>query len=115
MWVLKNQPDLFFDEILKQVYRLYPEERERLLLTDTFGMYVRGARKYLIDLLRDLGRRLLADWAKLDPTRYPQVLAHFDEAALLGQKGDKITPALTAEERAERLQQVVNAALDLHA
>jgi hypothetical protein len=115
LWVLKNQPDLFFDEILKQVYRLYPEERERLLLTDTFGMFVRGARKYLIDLLRDLGRKLLADWEKLDPARYPQVVAHLDEAALFGQKGDKITPALTAEERAERLQQVVNAALDLHA
>jgi transposase len=115
LWVLENQPDLFFDEILKQVYRLYPEERERLLLTDTFGMYVRGAGKYLIDLLRDLGRKLLADWEKLDPARYPQVLAYLDEVALFGQKGDKITAALTAEERAERLQQVVNAALDLHA
>lgn len=115
LWVLKNQPDLFFDEILKQVYRLYPEERERLLLTDTFGMFVRGARKYLIDLLRDVCRGLLTELADLDPVRHQQVLAQLNEAALFGQKGDKITPALTAEERAERLHHVVNAALDLHA
>lgn len=115
LWVLKNQPDLFFDEVLKQVYRLYPEERERLLLTDTFGMFVRGARKYLIDLLRDVCRGLLTELAELDPIRHQQVLAQLNEAALFGQKGDKITPALKPDERAERLQQVVNAALDLHA
>lgn len=114
LWVLENQPDLFLAEILKQVYRLYPEERERLALTDTFGMFVRGARKYLIDLLRDLGQGLLKELADLDPVRHQQVLAQLNETALFGQKGDKITPALKPEERAERLQQVVNAALDLH-
>ncbi len=75
LWVLQNQPTLFFNEILSQVYRLYPEERERLLLTDTFGMYVRGARKYLIDLLRDLCHHLLAELERLDPARHRQVLA----------------------------------------
>lgn len=115
LWVLAHQPDLFFDEMLKQVYRLYPEEREGLLLTDTFGMFVRGARKYLIDLLRDVCQGLLKELADLDPVRHQQVLAQLNETALFGQKGDKITPALKPEERAERLQQVVNAALDLHA
>jgi transposase len=115
LWVLEHQPDLFFDEILTQIYRLYPEERERLLLTDTFGMFVRGARKYLIDLLRDLCQGLLTELAEVDPRRHQQVLAQLNETALFGQKGDKITPALKPEERAERLQQVVNAALDLHA
>ncbi|NJN92751.1 MAG: transposase [Anaerolineales bacterium] len=115
LWVLEHQPDLFLDEVLKQVYRLYPEERERLALTDTFGMFVRGARKYLIDLLRDLGQGLLTELAELDPVRHQQVLAQLNEAALFGQKGDKITPALKPDERAERLQQVVNAALDLQA
>lgn len=115
LWVLENQPDLFFDEVLKQVHRLYPEERERLLLTDTFGMFVRGARKYLIDLLRDVCQGLLKELEKLDPVRHQHVLVQLNEAALFGQKGDKITPALKPDERAERLQQVVNAALDLHA
>ncbi len=115
LWVLENQPDLFLDEMLKQVYRLYPEERERLALTDTFGMFVRGAHKYLIDLLRDLGQGLLTELADLAPVRHQQVLAQLDEAALFGQKGDKITPALKADERAKRLQQVVNAALELQA
>jgi transposase len=78
-------------------------------------MFVRGARKYLIDLLRDVCQGLLKELAELDPVRHQQVLAQLNETALFGQKGYKITPALKPEERAERLQQVVNAALDLYA
>ena len=114
LWLLRHQPHLFFDEVLKQVYQLHPEERERLLLSDTFGMYVRGARTYTIELLRDLSRHLLAELADLDPTRYQTLLAELDQAALFGQAGDKITPALKPPERAQRLQSVASAALDLH-
>ncbi len=114
LWLLRHQPTLFFDEVLKQVYHLHPEERQRLLLSDTFGMYVRGARAYTIDLLRDLSRRLLAELEHLDPTRHQALLAVLDQAALFGQPGDKITPALNAQERAQRLQTVAGAALDLH-
>lgn len=114
LWVLQHQPRLFFDETLKQMYQLYPEERQRLLITDTFGMFVRGARTYTIELLRDLARRLLADLDPLDPNRHQQVLAQLDADALFGQPGDKLTPALTPQERAQRLQTVVNTALDLH-
>jgi len=114
LWVLRHQPDLFFNEVLKQVYQLYPEERQRLLLTDTFGMFVRGARTYTIELLRDLARRLLADLEQLAPGQHQAVLAQLDEAALFGKPGDKITPALKPQERAQRLHQVANAALDLH-
>lgn len=114
LWVLRQQPDLFFNEVLKQVYHLYPEERERLLLTDTFGMYVRGARGYTIDLLRDLARRLLAELEQLDLVRHQAILAQLDEAALFGKPGDKITPALKPQERTQRLQTVAHAALDLH-
>jgi len=115
LWVLRHQPDLFFNEVLQQVYQLYPEERQRLLLTDTFGMFVRGARTYTIELLRDLSRRLLADLEQFAPGQQQAVLAQLDEAALFGKEGDKITPALKAQERAQRLQQVANAALDLQA
>lgn len=114
LWVLRHQARLFFDEVLNQIYRLCPEERQRLRLSDTFGIFARGARTSTIELLRDLGRRLLIELAELDPARAQVVLAQLDQAALFGQPGDKITPALNPQERAERLQTVANAALDLH-
>ena len=114
LWVLRHQPEVFFNEVLEQVYRLYPAERQQLLLTDTFGVYARGARGYLIELLRDLARRLLAELARLDPARHQALLSQVDQTALFGQQGEKITPALSVQERAERLQRVGGAALDLH-
>jgi len=46
LWVLRHQPDLFFDTVLEQILALYPQERERLLIADTFGMFARGAKTY---------------------------------------------------------------------
>jgi hypothetical protein len=114
LWLLRHQPNLFFDEVLNQVYQLQPEEQQRLLLSDTFGMYVRGAGSYTIELLRDLSRRLLAELADLDPLRHQILLAELDQAALFGQSGDKISPALKPTEPVQRLHQVASAALDLH-
>jgi len=114
LWVLRHQPRLFFDTVLGQIEQLYPAERQRLFMTDTFGVYARGARTWTIDLLRDLCRHLLAELASWEPARHQAVLAQLDQAALFGRPTDKITAALTTAERAERLQSVVRAALDLH-
>ena len=69
----------------------------------------------LIVLLRDLCRHLLQALQQHDPQRYETSLAQFEQAALFGAKGEKLTAALTRLERALRLQQVVNQALRLHA
>jgi hypothetical protein len=115
LWVLRHQPRLFFDTVLEQILDLYPQERERLLIADTFGMFVRGAKTYHLELLRDLCRHLLQALQQHDPQRYETSLAQLNQAALFGAKEDKITPALSRPERALRLQQVVNQALRLHA
>jgi transposase len=114
LWVLRHQPRLFFDTVLHQVEQLYPTERQHLFMTDTFGIFVRGARTYTIDLLRDLCRHLLTELADWEPVRHQQLLLQVDQVALFGLPTDKITAALTTPERAERLQSVVLAALELH-
>ena len=113
LWVLCHQPRLFFDYVLSFIFTLLPQERERLAIVDTFGMFVRGARTSIIELLRDLCRHLLAKLAQLAPAHHQLLLASLDQSQLFGQAGEKITPALNPQERAERLQQVVVAALGL--
>ena len=114
VWVLEHQPRLFFDDILRQIEAVFPDEREQLQLVDTYAMLVRGAKTSLITLIRQTSARLLAELERADPTRYEQLLAQLDLAALFGAEDEKLTAALNAQERVERLQQVAGAALRLH-
>jgi len=114
MWVLEHQPRLFFDDMLRQIEAVFPDEREQLQLVDTYAMLVRGAKTSLITLIRQTSARLLAELERMDAVRYEQLLAHLDVAALFGTENEKLTAALNAQERAERLQQVAGAALRLH-
>lgn len=115
LWVLNNQPHLFFDDILSQIKVLDPRDwQEDIQLVDTFAMLARAAKGRLIPLIRDTCRQLLTLLEAADLERHALLVSHLDLIALFGQKGDKPTRALKAQERAERLQQVVNQALHLH-
>lgn len=115
IWVLNHQPHLFFNETLGQIKHVDPRDWERgLQLVDTFAMLARAAKGRLIPLIRDACRRLLATLEQADPQRHAVVISLIDLQALFGQQGDKPTRALNAEQRAQRLQQVVTEALRLH-
>ncbi len=114
MWVLLNCPRLLFDKILGRIDELFPEDQEQMQIVDTYAMLVRGAKTSLIELLRDVCRHILAELKKADPERYAEVVLSLDKAALFGAKGEKITPALTPEEREVRLQSVVSEAMRLY-
>lgn len=107
LWVFTHHQRLFFDQSLAQIDQQYPQERDKPQLVDTFALIARGAKTSLITLLRHLCRQMLADLEALDPQRHAALSQALDLEALFGQEGEKITPALTAEERDERLQQVV--------
>ena len=114
LWVFRHQPHLFFDEVIRLIDRLCPEDRQRLQIVDTFGMQARAANTYLIELLREMCRKLLQLLAETDPDRHLALLAQLDLLALFGQPDEKITPALKPQERAGRLQRVGHQALRLH-
>jgi transposase len=106
LWVFRYCPDLFFNEVMRLVDQLCPEDRHRLHIVDTFGMEARAAKTYLIDLLRDVCAHLLRQLAQTDPDRHLALLAQLNVPALFGRPDEKITPALKTPERAERLQLV---------
>jgi hypothetical protein len=106
LWLFRHHPRLFFDEIIRLVDHLCPEDRQRLQLVDTFALHARAANTYLIELLRDLCRHLLCRLAEVDPDRHLALLVQLNLLALFGTPDEKITAALDAGQRAERLQRV---------
>jgi hypothetical protein len=64
LWVFQHQPRLFFDEVIRQIDQLCPEDRQRIQIVDTFGMEARAAKTYLIELLRKMASRILCSWLK---------------------------------------------------
>jgi transposase len=114
LWVFRHQPRLFFDEVIRLMDHLCPEDRQRIQIVDTFGMEARAAKTYLIELLREMASKILCLLAETDPERHLALLAQLDLLALFGQEGQKITPALNAQERTQRLQQVGQQTLCLY-
>lgn len=115
VWVLNDQPELFFVETLSQIKVLDPLDwQQELQLVDTFAMLARAAKGRLIPLIRDSCRQVLKCLEAADPARYTLIINQVDHPALFGQPGDKPTRALKAKERAQRLQSVVTQALHLH-
>jgi len=114
LWVFAHHPRLFFDEVIRLIDQLCPEDRQRLQIVDTFGMQARAANTYLIELLRDMGSKILRLLAETDPALHLTLLAQLDLLDLFGRPDEKITPALKAKERAERLQTVGRQALRLY-
>ncbi len=114
LWVLEHQPRLIFDEIIRQIDQMFPEDRQRMQIVDTYAMLVRGAKTSIIELIRDASRQLLLELQKADPQRFDEIAGAIDLVALFGAEDEKLTAALDPEEREARLQVVVTQALRLH-
>jgi hypothetical protein len=113
VWVFRTCPRLFFDEVIRLIDQLCPEDRTRIQLVDTFGLHARAANTYLVELLRDVCAQILPLLAATDPDFHLVLLLELELTALFGRPEDKITAALKGAERAERLQQVARQALRL--
>ena len=113
LWVFRTCPRLFFDEIIRLIDQLCPEDRARIQLVDTFGLHARAANTYLVELLRDVCAQILNLLAATDPEFHLTLLLELELTALFGRPEDKITAALKGADRGERLQQVARQALRL--
>jgi len=113
LWVFRTCPRLFFDEVIRLIDQLCPEDRTRIQLVDTFGLHARAAKGYLVELLRDVCAQILILLAATDPDFHLALLLNLELTLLFGRPEDKITPALKGAERGERLQQVAQQSLRL--
>jgi len=82
-------------------------------LVDTFGLYGRVAKTYLVELLRDVCGKILPLLAETDPDFHLALLSELELMTLFGRPQDKITAALKGAERGQRLQDVTGQVLRL--
>jgi hypothetical protein len=113
MWLFRNNPRLFFNEVIGLIDKLCPEDRLRIQLVDTFALHGRVAKTYLVELLRDVCGKILPLVADTDPDFHLSLLADLELITLFGHRRDKITAALKGAERGQRLQDVTRQALRL--
>jgi IS5 family transposase len=111
-WVCQHQRRAFFDQVLHQIDRAFPEQRQQTQIGDTFAMHANAAREPLIPLIRHLCRRLLRALEQADADRAQHVCQQLDDVALFGPDNEVDEYYLSPEKRAERLRTTVCAALD---
>lgn len=101
-WVCREQPTLYFDELLRQIDEHFPQERQQPQVGDTYALIANAARESLISLLRHSSRCLLQAVERASPAVYRQVISQLDRAVLLGE-GEEI-PAwrLTEAQQVQR-------------
>jgi hypothetical protein len=109
-WVNVHQHRVFFDEVLRQIDRDFPQERHQSQVGDTFALRADAAKESLIELIRHTCRRMLAALAAADADRYQRLVAQLDAEALFGQADEINELRLDTAGRQARLQTTVQAA-----
>ncbi len=111
-WVTQYQPRALFDEVLCQIDRDFPQEREQPQVGDTFAMRADAAKESLIRLIRHTCQRLLAALEAAAVERHQHLNAQLDSVALFGPADEVIEHRLDEAGRQVRLQTTVIAALE---
>lgn len=113
-WVREQHVDLFFVEILRQIYEDFPEEMEAPQMGDTFAMEANAAKESLIRLIRHTSHLFLSVFADVNLDIYSQVMATIDAQALFGKEKERPEFYLSKAERKERQLKVAREALKLY-
>lgn len=114
-WVNTHQHRIFFDEILKQIDALFPQERTQPQVGDSFALQANAAKESLVDLIRHTCRRLLWTLQAGCPENEAWVQTQLSNVALFGASDERGEFWLSDSERAARLQTTVLAAQDCRA
>jgi len=109
-WVIKYHHRAFFDEVLKQIDRDFPAERQQTQYGDTYALRANAAQETLIRLVRHTCQCLLRTLAEHDPASHPDLLAQLDQTALFGASDEVKEYRLDTEHRRGRRQTTAVAA-----
>jgi hypothetical protein len=115
MWLNENQHNAIFDEILFQIDQQFPDEHSRTQIGDTYAMRANATRNDLLPLIRETCKDVIQLAINTLPCQFEYALSGFDWTQLFGVHKEPNAFAMTDEQRAERLQKVVLAVLDLQA
>lgn len=112
LWLKKQQHFAIFDEVLKQIWQDFPDDC-RVQTGDTYAMRANAARENLASLLQHTCQNILRAALDAIPVPMEGALRGYDWIALFGILPDPRAYKLNPTQRAQHLQTVVLAALDL--
>ena len=107
-YLILHHPRLFFDTILSQIDEVFPDDRSRPQIGDTFAVHADAALESLNKRLRHSCQNLLAAFQNENRIAYDHLWAALDVDSIFGAEGEKIEYALSIEQRQERLLQTLN-------
>jgi IS5 family transposase len=110
LWVCVHHHRSYFDEVLHQIDRQFPEDRQQAQLGDTFAVRANAAREELGDLLAHACRATLQALAKVRPALAEPIAHQLQVPALFSADTDPHAFRVARAERAVRLQARVEAA-----
>jgi hypothetical protein len=111
-WVLIQHQRVYFDSVLRQIYTMYPEQRQQAQIGDTYAMVANAARMGPVVLWRQLSKRVLE--AALDElSDVGSIVSGLSWVNLFGPPQEKHPAHMTAAEKQARFKQVALAAQDL--
>jgi hypothetical protein len=111
-WVLTQKQRVYFDSVLRQIYTLYPEQRQQAQIGDTYAMRANAARMSPVVLWRQLSKRVLE--AALDELLdVSSIVSGLSWVNLFGPPQEKHPAHMSTAEKQVRFQQVALAAQDL--
>ena len=110
LWACDQAHRDYFDEVLRQIDRDFPEERQVAQLGDTFAVRAQAARENLGDLIQHTCRQILRTLQRVAPALAAEIAAQLQMPALFGPEQNPHAFRLTLAERARRLQTRVEAA-----
>jgi hypothetical protein len=113
VYLMDQQPRLFFDTILSQILQAFPEQRGLTQIGDTFAMLANAQKETLSGRLRHAAAWLLIIIHSYDPSLFEQAIADLDLPLLVGTREEKAEFLLTKPARNERLQATVTQVLAL--
>jgi len=111
-WVLTHHQRVYFDSVLRQIYTLYPEQRQQAQIGDTYAMVANAARMGPVVLWRQLSKRVLE--AALDElSDVGSIVSGVGWVNLFGPPQEKHPAKMMTAEKQERFNQVALATQDL--
>ena len=106
-WVSEHHPRLFFDFILSQIDRDFPEERGGVQIGDTFAMEANAAQESVVGILRHTSRLMLGELEQGAGKQYQIISTQIDRQRLFGPKSEPGSYWLDKEQRKLRLENTV--------
>ncbi len=111
-YLILHHPRLFFDTVLKQIDKAFPNDRTRPQIADTFAVHADAALESLNERLRHSCQNLLVAFQNENSIAYDHLWSQLNVSNIFGADDEKTEYYLSIKQRQERLLMTLNGISD---